>query len=57
MIEYCLKPNPNAEKFIEAKAMLFKAKPEVENMNDQFVGRAWAIAKRDFKALTSHLKA
>lgn len=42
MIEDCLKPNPNAEKWNEVKLNVFKVRPEVEDMNERFVGRAWS---------------
>ena len=51
MIEHCLKPNPNAEKWKEVKLSLFKVKPEVENVIEHFVGRAWGVAKAHFKPL------
>jgi hypothetical protein len=49
MIEHCLKPNPNAEKWNEVKLSLFKVKPEVENWDTSYVGRAWGVAKAHFK--------
>jgi len=51
MIEHCLKPNPNAEKWNEVKLSLFKVKPEVENWDTSYVGRAWGVAKAHFKPL------
>jgi len=51
MIEHCLKPNPNAEKWNEVKLSLFKVKPEVESWDTSYVGRAWGVAKAHFKPL------
>jgi hypothetical protein len=51
MIEHCLKPNPNAEKWNEVKLSLFKVKPEVEDWDTSYVGRAWGVAKAHFKPL------
>jgi len=51
MIEHCLKPNPNAEKWNEVKLSLFKVRPEVEGWDTSYVGRAWGVAKAHFKPL------
>jgi len=53
MIEHCLKPNPNAEKWKEVKDSLLPVRPEVGDMSDQFVGRAWREAKEKFKSTKS----
>jgi hypothetical protein len=57
MIEHCLKPNPTARKLKKVKDSLLQVRPEVADMNGQFVGRAWREAKDRFKSLTSSDKA
>jgi hypothetical protein len=53
MIEHCLKPNPNAEKWNEVKDILLHAMPKVDDMDPSLVGTAWREAKKRFKAHTS----
>ena len=53
MIEHCLKPNPNAEKWKEVKDSLLQVRPEVGDIDPSYIGTVWREAKKRFKALMS----
>jgi len=57
MIEHCLKPNPNAEKWKEVKDSLLQVRPEVGDIDPSYIGTVWREAKKRFKALMSIDKA
>jgi hypothetical protein len=48
MIKYCLKPNPKATKWRKSNDSLLKIRPDIGDLDQSFVGRAWREAKEKF---------